>query len=67
LYAIGPNYFGTEIRESIPHDKITNSEKGFAFDSQSKFAKEDYTHYNTVSRLDIAKTSEFIQRFTEKF
>jgi hypothetical protein len=67
LYAIGPNYFGIEIRESIPHDRIINSEKGFAFDSQGKFLKTDYTYFTTESRLDVAKTAEFIALFTDKF
>lgn len=25
LYVIGPNYFGSEIRESVPHDEIMAS------------------------------------------
>ena len=68
LYAIGPNYYGSEIRHSIPHEEITLSgDHGFRFDSQHKFKPEQFKQYSQVSRLDQAKTADFIKQFTAKF
>lgn len=68
LYGIGPNWFGYEIRHSVPHDKILESnDNAFVFDSQVKFNKSDFHYFNTDSRLDKTLSDQFVKIFTEKF
>lgn len=56
IYTIGPDWFGCDVRRSVP-DKLINSVDPLIFDSQVKFDHQNFTDFDkTTDRLNYEKT-----------